>query len=137
VTNHLKTLLDSYHLATKRRSPRGQILVHNRSTLRTEPGTRGFRARWSKPAPEFILSIADGPDLGEHRRVERAGPLLRRRRRTGVRPAMTMIGSQTGFEPATQTSKPACLNSGPTELRAPKPRLWSIAGIGGWPPVAT
>jgi hypothetical protein len=88
--NRLQKLLDSYHLATKQRSPRGQILVHNRvhHTERTGQGTRGFRAWWTKPAAEFVsCDCGWRPDLGKHYRVERPGPLVPRRGRRGLRPA--------------------------------------------------
>jgi hypothetical protein len=88
--DRLRKLLDSYRLATRQRPPRGQILVHNRvdHTTRTGQGTRGFRAWWTKPAAEFVsCDCGWRPDLGEHYRVERLGPLIPRRRRTRVRPA--------------------------------------------------
>jgi hypothetical protein len=84
-TSRLERLLDSYRLATKRRPPRGQILVHNRSTPRTDPGTPGFRAWWTKPATGFVsCDCGWRPDLGRHYRVERPGPLAERRGRPGV-----------------------------------------------------
>jgi hypothetical protein len=78
-TSRLERLLDSYRLATKRRPPRGQILVHNRSTPRTDPGTPGFRAWWTKPAIGFVLCDCGWrPDLGRHYRVHRPGSPVRR-----------------------------------------------------------
>jgi hypothetical protein len=89
-TNRFVKLIESYRLATKQRPPAGQILVHNRveTTPRTGQGTRGFRARWAKPATEFVLCDCGWrPDLGKHHRVERAGRLIPRRGRRGIRPA--------------------------------------------------
>jgi hypothetical protein len=75
-------LIDSYRLATKVSPPTGYILVHN------HPGSKSFRAWWTKPGEEFVsCDCGWRPDLGEHYRVERAGPLVARRRRIGIRPA--------------------------------------------------
>jgi hypothetical protein len=88
--NRLKRLVDSYRLATERPPPPGQILVHNqgKSTRRTFQSTHGFRAWWAEPGAEFILcDCGSRPDLGVHYRVHRAGPLVRRRWRRGLRSA--------------------------------------------------
>jgi hypothetical protein len=89
LANHLARLLDSYRLAMEQPPPPGQILVH--SQVRTTPGkfrrNLGFRAWWTKPGEEFVLCDCGWRhDLGEHYRVQRAGPLIPRRRRSGVRP---------------------------------------------------
>jgi hypothetical protein len=77
--NHLKRLLDSYRLATERPPPPGLVLIHGAPP-------RQFRAWWAKPAAEFVL-CAWRPDLGEHYRVHRPGPPVRRRwRRASRRP---------------------------------------------------
>jgi hypothetical protein len=74
--NHLSTLVDSYQLATKQAPPAGQILVHNQPR---GASTRGFRAWWAKPGKQFSLCACGWrPDLGEHYRVQRAGPVVRR-----------------------------------------------------------
>jgi hypothetical protein len=43
LANHLASLVDSYHLATKEPPPAGHILVHNRLD------SRAFRAWWAEP----------------------------------------------------------------------------------------
>jgi hypothetical protein len=89
LTNRLTRLLDSYHLATKQPPPAGHVLVHNQhnsAPLAPEHSPR-FRAWWAKPATVFILCRCGWrPDLGEHYRVHRPGPLIRRTSRYGVRP---------------------------------------------------
>jgi hypothetical protein len=82
MTNRLSTLVDSYQLATKQPPPSGQILVHNqiRSAPEAFEETRGFRAWWAMPGKEFApCACGWRPDLGEHFRVQRAGPIIRRR----------------------------------------------------------
>jgi hypothetical protein len=86
----LKILLESYRVATKQRPPPGYILVHNRveTILRTGEDTPGFRVWWTRPGAEFVACDCGWrPDLGEHYRIQRLGPLIPRRRRCGVRPA--------------------------------------------------
>jgi hypothetical protein len=61
---------------------RGQILVHNK--VRGAPGGnargRGFRAWWAKPGREFTpCACGWRPDLGQHYRVQRTGPVVGRR----------------------------------------------------------
>jgi hypothetical protein len=89
LANRLTRLLDSYHLATQQPPPAGHVLVHNQTSspaLADEPSTH-FRAWWAKPATEFVLCKCGWrPDLGEHYRVHRPGPLIRRTSRHGVRP---------------------------------------------------
>jgi hypothetical protein len=78
MTNRLAELVESYRLATEQPPP-GHILIHSRSTPRTNPGSSGFRAWWSKPAAEFVLCDCGWrPDLGKHYRIHRPAPLLRR-----------------------------------------------------------
>jgi len=82
MTNHLSALVDSYRLAIERPPPPGQILVHNqiRGAPAAYKSTRGFRAWWAKPGREFTLCACGWrPDLGQHYRVHRAGPVVRRR----------------------------------------------------------
>jgi hypothetical protein len=85
--NRLKSLVDSYRLATKRLPPPGQILVHNQ--IRSAPGNcqgpRSFRAWWATPGEEFVLCDCGWrPDLGQHYRVHRLGPFVRRRWDAGL-----------------------------------------------------
>jgi hypothetical protein len=80
-TNHLATLVDSYHLATKQPPPAGQILVHNqiRSTPQAYEGARGFRAWWTRPGRHLSLCACGWrPDLGEHYRIRRVGIVIGR-----------------------------------------------------------
>jgi hypothetical protein len=43
-------------------------------------GTRGFRAWWTKPGREFTpCACGWRPDLGQHYRVQRFGPVVGRR----------------------------------------------------------
>jgi hypothetical protein len=88
--NHLKSLVESYSLATKQPPPHGRILVHNqvKSTPGAFQGSRGFRAWWAKPAAEFVMCACGWrPDLGEHHRLQRPSPLVQRGRRRRLGPA--------------------------------------------------
>jgi hypothetical protein len=88
LTNRLARLLDSYYLATKQPPPAGFVLVHNQLNGPTPAHEKSFRAWWAKPATEFIpCKCGWRLDLGEHYRVHRPGPLVRRTSRYGVRPA--------------------------------------------------
>jgi hypothetical protein len=83
-------LLESYQLATKQPPPAGHIVVHSqvRSTLGRFRRNLGFRAWWALPGEEFVLcGCVWRPDLGEHYRFQRLGPLVRRTTRHGARPA--------------------------------------------------
>jgi hypothetical protein len=88
-TNRLATLLDSYRLATRQPPPPGHVLVHNQiDAAREHEGSPRFRVWWARPASEFILCACGWrPDLGNHYRIHRPGPLVRRAARRGVRPA--------------------------------------------------
>jgi hypothetical protein len=94
-TNRFETLVESYALATKQRPPPGHILVHNRveTSPRTHQGFRGFRAWWTQPSKELVLCDCGWrPDLGEHYRVQRPGPLIKRRGRRRIMPAARWAG---------------------------------------------
>jgi hypothetical protein len=81
LANHLASLVDSYHLATKEPPPAGHILVHNR------PDSRAFRAWWAEPGDEFVLCDCGWrSDLGEHYRVQRPGSNAERFPRRRGRP---------------------------------------------------
>jgi hypothetical protein len=76
-TNRLSTLVDSYQLATKQAPPTGLILIHNQPR---GAGPTGFRAWWAKPGKQFNRCACGWrPDLGEHYRVQRVGPVVRPR----------------------------------------------------------
>jgi hypothetical protein len=80
--NHFERLLESLQLATKQPPPPGYILIHWQ--VRSTPGkfrqNLGFRARWTKPGKEFApCDCGWRPDLGQHYRVQRLGPLVERR----------------------------------------------------------
>jgi hypothetical protein len=82
MTNRFSMLVDSYRLATKPPPPAGRILVHNQIRGGPEGNERGrgFRAWWAKPGIEFTrCGCGWRPHLGEHYRVQRAGPLVGRR----------------------------------------------------------
>jgi hypothetical protein len=73
--NHLKSLVESYRLATERPPPPGQILVHSQiihQNRRLFEGSRGFRAWWTTPGRKFVVCDCGWrADLGKHYRVQR------------------------------------------------------------------
>jgi hypothetical protein len=72
--NRLRTLVESYRLATAQPPPAGQILAHSQiiRNKRTLYETRGFRAWWATPGTEFVLCDCGWrPDLGNHYRIQR------------------------------------------------------------------
>lgn len=87
-TSRFARLLESYRLATKQPPAPGLVLVHNQLSRSTPAHEKSFRAWWEKPAAEIVpCSCGWRPDLGDHYRVHRPGPIVRRTTRHGVRPA--------------------------------------------------
>jgi hypothetical protein len=81
-------LLESYRLATKQPPPPGLVLVHNQLSGPTPRQGKSFRAWWAKPAAEIVpCTCGWRPDLGDHYRIHRPCPIVRRTTRHGVRPA--------------------------------------------------
>jgi hypothetical protein len=83
-TSRFARLLDSYRLATKQPPPPGLVLVHNQLSSPTPAREKSLRAWWAKPAAEIVpCSCGWRPDLGDHHRVHRPGPVVRRTTRHG------------------------------------------------------
>jgi hypothetical protein len=77
-TSRFARLLESYRLATKQPPPPGLVLVHNQLSAPTLAHEKSFRAWWAKPAAEIIhCNCGWRPDLGDHYRVHRPGPIVR------------------------------------------------------------
>jgi hypothetical protein len=81
--NHFARLLESYHLATKQPAPPGFVLVHGAPQAH-KGAARRFRAWWARPGEEYLVCACGWrPDFGEHYRIYRPGPVVRRALGTG------------------------------------------------------